>query len=237
MNRTSPPNPPSARRLALRLGLLTLLLLAVTVAHPASRQDIGIADSAIQQIVAVEQFKQTFTPAEQKMSFNLVIASRLAQGQAVPPFLVSQGTGDERDGLGRYNVDIRTDGTDIVATDIVAGGGRVTDQDWNEQHVRAFVTPDQLLTVASDPNVSWIRDADRATTNVGALTSQGYISHTANRAVALGVTGAGVRIGVLSDTASPTRVAALIATGDLGADTVVVPGQDGCAAAPAACGG
>jgi hypothetical protein len=231
MRRTSPPNPLSAYRLTVRLGLLTLLLLAVTVAHPASRQDIGIADSAMEQIVAVEQFKQTFTPAEQKMSFNLVLASRLAQGQAIPSFLVSQAIGDQRDGLGRFNVDIRTDGTDIVAANIAASGGQVTDQNSNEQHVRAFVAPAQLLQMASDPNVSWIHDADRATTNVGAVTSQAYVSHTANKAwAALGgasMAGYGMKVGVLSDSATAARVAALIASGDLPADVTVLPGQEG----------
>ena len=62
---------------------------------------------------------------------------------------------------------------------------------------------------------------------IGAVTSQGYITHTANQAVSLGYDGTGVRIGVLSTSATAARVAALIATGDLPPDLVVVPGQDG----------
>ena len=64
-------------------------------------------------------------------------------------------------------------------------------------------------------------------TNAGGLTSQGYISHRANQVVNLGVNGSGVTVGVLSDSALPARVAALIASGDLPADTTVLPGQQG----------
>src|SRR5262249_18378332 len=42
--------------------------------------------------------------------------------------------------------------------------------------------------------------------------------------------GTGVKVGVLSDSATPARVAALIATGDLPPDTIVLPGQAGSAA-------
>jgi hypothetical protein len=59
---------------------------------------------------------------------------------------------------------------------------------------------------------------------VGALTSQGYISHTANQVVAMGINGTGVKVGVMSDSASAARVAALIASGDLGPGTTVLPG-------------
>lgn len=62
---------------------------------------------------------------------------------------------------------------------------------------------------------------------VGALTSQGIVSHRANQAWPLGATGAGVRVGVLSDSASPATVAALVASGDLPADVTIVPGQAG----------
>lgn len=62
---------------------------------------------------------------------------------------------------------------------------------------------------------------------VGALTSQGIVSHRANQAWPLGATGAGVRVGVLSDSASPAAVAALIASGDLPSDVTIVPGQAG----------
>jgi hypothetical protein len=62
---------------------------------------------------------------------------------------------------------------------------------------------------------------------IGALTSQGYVLHRANLVVGTGVNGAGVKVGVLSDSASAARIAALIATGDLPANALVLPGQAG----------
>ena len=61
---------------------------------------------------------------------------------------------------------------------------------------------------------------------IGALTSQGDISHTTNLVRSkLGKNGTGVKVGVLSD--SVDALAALIATGDLPAGFTVVPGQSG----------
>src|SRR5262249_11457353 len=64
-------------------------------------------------------------------------------------------------------------------------------------------------------------------TNVGSVTSQGVVSHATNKMNAAGYRGQGVNIGVLSDSASATRVAALIASGDLPADVTILPGQAG----------
>ena len=63
--------------------------------------------------------------------------------------------------------------------------------------------------------------------NTGLVTSQGYIAHQANVVVNSGITGAGVTVGVLSDSASAGRIAALIGTGDLPATARSLPGEDG----------
>ena len=60
----------------------------------------------------------------------------------------------------------------------------------------------------------------------GSVTSQGVIAHRADDALHIyGATGAGVKIGVLSD--SDDFKEQSISTGDLPADTFTVPGQDG----------
>jgi len=60
----------------------------------------------------------------------------------------------------------------------------------------------------------------------GLLATQGVISHQArNVHTQLGILGAGVKVGVLSD--SVDFLDALIDTGDIGADAVVLPGQSG----------
>ena len=60
----------------------------------------------------------------------------------------------------------------------------------------------------------------------GSVTSQGVVAHRADLALqTFGATGAGIKIGVLSD--SDDFKEQSISTGDLPADTVTVPGQDG----------
>jgi subtilisin-like proprotein convertase family protein len=68
--------------------------------------------------------------------------------------------------------------------------------------------------------------SDGATTNVGLATSEGSKAHGADRARKFyGTDGTGVRVGVLSD--SDDFKEQSIASGDLPADTVTVPGQSG----------
>ena len=62
---------------------------------------------------------------------------------------------------------------------------------------------------------------------IGAVTSQGHITHTADQAINLGFDGTGVKVGVLSSGASAARVAALIASGDLPPDVTILAGQSG----------
>ena len=225
MKTTSPQNGSFARKQSGRGRLVAILLLAVLVALPALAQKI--ADSAIKQIAAIEQMKASFTPAERKMSTSLVVASRLAHHQPVPAIAAQILRENLLDSKGRIEVDVRATRTDAVAEGIRKSGGQIRAHHPNLNHIRAHVDMAHLLTMASDPSVSWIREAGRARTNVGAVTSQGYISHRANNAFNLGFAGYGVNVGVLSDSASPTRVAALIASGDLPPGTTVVPGQDG----------
>jgi subtilisin-like proprotein convertase family protein len=60
----------------------------------------------------------------------------------------------------------------------------------------------------------------------GSVVSEGVVAHRADQALhTFGATGAGIRIGVLSDSDDFKEQA--ISTGDLPADTVTVPGQDG----------
>ncbi|RZL30864.1 MAG: hypothetical protein EOP35_23115, partial [Rubrivivax sp.] len=91
--------------------------------------------------------------------------------------------------------------------------------------VQASVPVGAVEQLAQRSDVQRVAAAPMARTNAGALTSQGYISHRANSVVTGGYDGSGVRVGVLSD--SVDALPALIASGDLPADTVVLPGQSG----------
>jgi len=130
------------------------------------------------------------------------------------------------DAGGLTTVDIRGTVSDIVLQ-VTALGGKVISQSPAYGTLRAALPLQSIETLANSPSVVTISAEQKAVFNVGALTSQGYISHMADAVALLGITGAGVKVGVLSDSASAARVAALIASGDLPANTVVLSGQDG----------
>jgi hypothetical protein len=210
--------------------MLAAFAFAVLICAPLHAQ---ISASASQQIAEILAFKKTFTPAEQKMSSNLVLASRKAQHIPLGNLARFLDTKLVEDAQGGLQVEIGADlspalmSSPVMTSIVRANGNDVPQHAYAQRHLRAHVHPSQLLELAAQPDVKYIREADLATTNAGSVTSQGYVAHTANKVVSLGYTGTGVTVGVLSDSASPARVAALIASGDLPSDVIVVPGQTG----------
>src|SRR5262249_37366914 len=77
------------------------------------------------------------------------------------------------------------------------------------------------------PGVQTLAPTPSADIPLGNAVSQGAHAHAADRArrIFVGADGTGVKIGVLSD--SDDNKEQSIASGDLPADTVTVPGQDG----------
>ena len=171
--------------------------------------------------------KQNFTPAQKKMDSSLVFGAQLARGALAGKSFAGAVHVPPADAGGLTTVDIRGTVSDIAAQ-VTALGGRVVSQSPAYGTLRAALPLQNIETLANSPSVVTIATEQKARFSVGALTSQGYIGHTADAVVAgLGITGAGVKVGVLSDSASAARVAALIASGDLPANTVVLSGQDG----------
>jgi len=222
--------------LLVRVGALAVLTLAVR-ASGAQDGVSGISDSVMQQIVAIQQMKQSFTPAQRKIDSTLLFAAKSASGelagtsikdiQSVTDLVSQLAPTPEAALQSNVAVDIKGSVSQALLDAVAAAGGTVSYSSTRWGVVRASVPLAALEAVAANSDVRSIRAASRANTNIGSLTSQGYITHRANNAVALGVTGAGVTVGVLSDSATPATVAALISTGDLPAGTTSLPGQDG----------
>jgi len=183
--------------------------------------------AALQQIADIEALKQGFSDAEKKMPSNLVLVRRHALGHLAGQFarLVNRKRVDSRQMI---QVDIKGEVTESLLRRIASIGGTVDNQVAAYRHVRATVPVTMVESIAQLPEVTAVREADQPVTNAGALTSQGYVSHTAKKVVEeLHIDGSGVKVGVLSDSASPARVAALKASDDLPQDVTVLPGQDG----------
>lgn len=204
----------------------TALALAVVAVMPAFAQPLS--DAVKQQISDVIAVKKSFTPAQQKVASQLMFAAKAARGElgtssfasVVPPPAALAPTG-------LVQVDIKGQVTRQLLTLITTLGGRVDSQDPAYNSIRASIPLTSVDALAANPAVRTIGPADEMMVNVGALTSQGYVTHTANQVVKLGYDGTGVKVGVLSDSATPARVTALIASGDLPASTTVLEASSG----------
>ena len=205
------------------------LVFAATGSLPAQTPN-QIAPSALKEMQDVYAFKATFTPAEQKMSTSLVLASRAAAGRplgSMAKFYIAPA----KDAQGMISVEVLGLASaallqsDVATFDAVAGQRPAAT--YQHMHLRAHVKPGDLARLAALADVTSLREPSPHRTNVGSVTSQGYVSEGANKVVPTGINGTGVKVGVLSDSASAARVAALIASGDLPANTVVLPGQAG----------
>ena len=222
---------PSTRRRpvfpALVLGCGLLFAAAGSLLAQTPTQ---LAPSAVKELQDVYAFKATFTPAEQKMSTTLVLASRAAAGRPLGS-MAKFYTVPAKDAQGLISVEVLGFASaallqsDAATFDTVAGQRPAAN--FQHTHLRAHVKPGDLARLAALPDVTSLREPAPHRTNVGSVTSQGYVAEGANKVVSAGINGTGVKVGVLSDSASPARVAALIASGDLPANTVVLPGQAG----------
>ncbi len=144
---------------------------------------------------------------------------------AIPPMA---GAGKIPAAPGSVVVEIRGDVNDALLGAIGAAKGTVIHQSarWGS------ITASLPTTALEEYRRGAQRRAHRAQSvdaiNVGAVTSQGYVAHEANKTIGqLGYNGGGIKVGVLSDTASPGMISALIGTGDLPVGSTTLPGEDG----------
>src|SRR5208337_994875 len=90
--------------------------------------------------------------------------------------------------------------------------------------IRGWIPLSAAETLAGRPDVRFIRPPEHAHTSVGSDTS-GVIAHGANIVQAVGISGTGLKIGVLSD--GVTSLASEQAAGRLPATVNVISGQSG----------
>lgn len=184
----------------------------------------------LRQIGIFHAEKAARTPAQQKMDSQLILGAKQARGQGLaglPKFRVDLKVLPD----GRVLVDIDAKVTEGLLAQIKAGGGEIVSSVPQLDAIRAKVTPLLAESLASRADVRYIRRADEAMTNVGAVQSEGDGAHLANlfrtmpRIDGIGLAdGTGVKIGVLST--SVDYLTNSQASGDLGTVTVL-PGQDG----------
>ena len=210
-----PFNPKTARA-AKFSALLATALLSTTVAGLAQIPEDQISSKALRQMTKLLKNKATFTTAEEKISSNIAMAARasLFQPTGGSDQLIDR-TNVDAAGLATVKIMATRTGNKVLAL-ITNNGGTVLSTDKAHGEIMAKVPLTALATLAADDHILTIDEPDILVTNAGGVTSEGYIGHKANLAVeGLGIDGTGVKVGVLSVSATPATVTALQNSGDL----------------------
>ncbi|MGD0651032.1 MAG: Ig-like domain-containing protein [Verrucomicrobiia bacterium] len=206
--------------------LLTIFFFLISLIAVADAQEIS--DSARTQIQALLREKATRIPAQLKMDSQLVYAAKQHRKETIAAGVTMLQTGVKFEPDGRILVDIDANVTTNLLAQIEQVGAKIINSFPQFHAIRAVLPVDQIEGLAGSADVRFIKPAVRSFTNTGNIDSQGDVTHRADQARgAFGVTGAGVNVGVLSD--SVTYLANSQATGELGPVTVL-PGQAGSGA-------
>jgi len=240
----------SCGRVATRAFITGLVAVLATTAHPRAtaepRQAVRapqISPSALAQIEALIQEKESRSPSEQKIDSQLIYELKMRSGQAVAAGVARVVTDVPYAQDGHAIVDVTTTaGTDLAPV-VATLGGEILASSANRTSLRIHIPIERIEALAAYPDVLFIQPRQDATisrrpapqaqqTNItgtntgqGSRTSEGDVTHLAFAArAAFGATGGGIKIGVLSD--GVASLAASQALGDLGPVTVL-PGQAG----------
>jgi hypothetical protein len=202
-----------------RISLIVVLTLAFVLPVPRLQAQGPEArlGHGLKTLVA-EQFGQTGSAAGEFMNPLTGPASRI-----------------RRDAQGRVLVDIYLDGkiTVVQAQGMLAlYGARVTGAvpTYRQGLISAFIPVSAAVSLANTAGIQSILLARRPVTHAGRVTSQAAVVHRSDLVNASGFTGAGITVGILSDSyntageISLTDAALDVATGDLPDTNIAAPG-------------
>jgi len=218
-----------------RRGMQLALITTVGAWLVVCLSGVGFAQpiqpSALVEIQAILQEKMNRSPIQQKLDSQIHLSGQAARGAVttsmIPslPRIVSALKLDE---VGNVHVDIQGTVTNGLLAEIAALGGTVESAFPSYGTIRAWMPLLALETLASRPDVTFIMPAAEAMTNTRPIDTKALISHGIDTVLNQGITGSGVKVGVLSD--GVKSLATLQAAGNLPAVTVL-SGQAGPATA------
>lgn len=196
----------------------------------------GVSATAMSQIAALLAEKEQRTKVQQKIDSQLLYGARMAaRGEAAPgvPVLEVNLRYLDAGGVQLVLVDVRTNATDkanaLVAKKIRSLGGEVIENIERFNAIHAALPLSQMEALAELAEVRFISAAGIRENDTGSVNSQGDVAMGADtaRATYSPNTG-GMKVCVISDSASATGIANSIANGNLTAGKVtVLPGQAG----------
>ena len=239
------------------LALFLLLIVGTSPAQTPNPADTAqISESARKQISDLLAEKAARTPAQRKIGSSLIYLAQRKHGVNLTPGITALRPLVPERADGRVDIQIRGRITKQLITAVERSGGKIIHGHVDGPLLRALVPLDAVESLAARSDVRGIHQSFSATTQQqlskqraeklraplasairqlqpatssegrGSVTSEGVAAHRADQALhQFGATGVGVKVGVLSDSDDFKEDA--ITSGDLPADAVTVPGQDG----------
>ena len=201
--------------------LLTLLSVFLG-SFCASAQDL--LPQAQADLTAIRAEKTQRTPEQRKLASQLLYLDRETTGLAAVAGAKEMKSRVQLEPDGRVLVDISVLAGGGLVKVIADSGGRVIYESLAKDSIRAVLPPAVLMSIAARADVKRIAKADVAISHL--VTNQSVAAHNAKTARATyGVTGTGVKVGVISDSAKYSSESK--AAGELPANFKVLPGRFG----------
>jgi hypothetical protein len=179
------------------------------------------------QLEVLKVEKKSFTAVQKKVNASIIrhLHVKVLQDrkETLPKLEGKIALNDKNEIL----TDIKANVSDSVLKMITDNGGTIINQFPQYRAIRALIPITAVEAIAAHPDIQFIDQAALCETRK-ATTSEGDVAHNAPLVRAKGFTGAGVKVGVLSD--SVDNLAAVQATGDLPATVTVLenaPGNSG----------
>lgn len=215
------PRHPSLARIVLGLFLVG----GWAVVPPAAAESPTLQPRALAEIATLIQAKRARTPAQQKIDSHLLFALARQRDEPWTARLPGLRNPVEPDTVGRVLLDLGATVDDALLARVEALGGRIVSSHPRFDALRVLLPLNAAETLAAEPAVRWIRQADQRMTQM-TNTTEGDVAHgTDVFRTNFGVDGSGIRVGAMSD--SVDALADVQATGDLPPVVTVLPGQDG----------
>jgi hypothetical protein len=186
-----------------------------------------LSAEVVQQISDLQAEKARRTPAQRHLNSNLLLAAKRENGTETAS-TQSLETNLKKDSADRVLVDMTASISPALTGAVTNVGGRIVNSFPEYDSMRAWLPLSSVETLALRGDVKFIKPAVPARTHSGNVVSEGDAALQANVARStFHVTGAGVKIGVLSD--SVDYLSTSQSSGELSAVTVL-PGQEGSGA-------
>ncbi|MEZ5324384.1 MAG: S8 family serine peptidase [Verrucomicrobiales bacterium] len=179
-----------------------------------------------EQIRTIQEEKAARTPAERKLSSQLLYLCREATGRQAVTKLPRLKSRAHCESDGRVAVDISANPSPELSDAIDAIGGTVVYESVRWKSVQVVVPPSALTQLASRPDVRRISPASKRIAHTGPVTNEADVAMNVDTSrLSFGVDGSGMKVGVISDSAD--HYLDSIAAGELPDSFTILPGRSG----------